>query len=139
MIKDQIPPTDKTLQERGLPEHSFFEAFFADDSFVNEEQVNWSSFAEEQMVERFGQKQLCLVSKYPIKCIRITLNGLEASLADIPAGVGVFQFMQSERLLAQGVDKTQLIGRGIGLIKDGKVIEEKFINAIEHRVTGAKT
>lgn len=138
MISDIIPKTDKTLTERGLPEGSYFEVFFPDGSSITEKEANWSSFSQKETVEHFGNPATFYVSNFYIKKIRIVLQGMEATIEDITPDLKLYQFMQSERLLAQGVDKEHLVGRGIGLIKDGHVIEEKFISAVENRVMGIR-
>jgi len=138
MIADNIPKTENTLQERGLPDDSYFEVVFKDGSSVSEVNTNWSAFSKREIIDCFGHKQACFISIYPIRSIKIKLNGLEAFIDEVPDGVEVYQFMRSERVLANNIDKDSVIGRGIGMIKDGAVIEERFINAYENKVQGMR-
>ncbi len=138
MIAEEIQKTDKTLQERGIPEDSYFEVYFKDGSKISEMETNWSSMARKETVDFFGSKRVCYVSNYPIASIKIKLNGMEASIDEVSEDVEVYQFMRSERLIANEVDKGTIIGRGIGLVKNGIIIEERFINALENRVQGAR-
>ncbi len=136
MISDLIPKINETLESRGLPKDSYFEVEFFDGSKINEKETNWSLMSESKIIE-FGFRKLTLyVANFPIKKISIFLNGLETYIDDISYDLKVYQFIRSQRLIARTVDKDSIFGRGIGLIKDNKVIEEKFINAIENVVDG---
>ena len=137
MTSEQITKTEKTLSQRGLPEDSYFEAVFEDGSSVAEHNVNWSEISERVIVDYFGHKETFGICKYPLASLKIFLDGLSAQI-DVPKGCHAYQYIRSRRLLAQGVDRSEIIGRGVGLIKDGVVIEEKFINALEYKVEGLK-
>lgn len=138
MISDQIEKTDKTLEERGLPADSYFEVEFFDGSKVSEKNVNWSALCEKLEVAKGSYVQYCMASKFPIKNISIYLNGMKAEIFDIPESLKVYQFVRSERLLAKDINKYTLVGRGIGIIKNGSVVEERFINALENCVQGMR-
>ena len=138
MISEKIVQVNQTLEERGLPPESYFEVEFEDGSKVSELNANWSSFATKKTVDYFGQNRAFFFCNYPVKSITIKLNGMEAKIENIEAGVEVYQYMRSERILAREVDKNSIIGRGIGIAKDGAVIEEQFINALENRVQGMR-
>jgi len=102
---------------------------------VSEKQTNWSEISEEKAVTCFGRKRVCSVAKPQASKIRIVLGKLEATI-EIPPDCQVYQFIRSQQLFAKGVNEYTVIGRGIGLIKEDKVIEEKFINALENTVEG---
>ena len=138
MIADNIPTTEKSLEERGLPSDSYYEIVFVDDSTASEKNTNWSDFSIKKNIQCFGQELSFFVCRFPFKSINIFLNNLGAMFKDIPQGYEVCQFIRSERLLATGVDKETIVGRGIGLIKDGSMVEELFINALENKVQGIR-
>lgn len=138
MTSDTISKTAETLEGRGIPSDSFFEVTFKDGSTISEKEANWSSFSTKKTVDYFGRNFVFYVSNHPVKSIRVVLNDLEARIDDVPDGAEVYQFMRSLRTVAKDTDKTALIGRGIGLIKDGAVIEERFINAYEHKIQGMR-
>jgi len=138
MISKTISKTDLPLPARGIPEDSYFEATFSDGSVVDERDTNWSAFSKKEDVNYFGRTLNFFISNFPIVKIKTRLNGMEACIEEISEGTRVYQFIRSERMLAKGVDRNLIIGRGIGLVRDGVVIEERFINAIENRVQGMR-
>lgn len=137
MISNDILKTDKTLKERGIPEDSFFEVVFTDGSTVSEKDVSWRSFSHNQIADYLGREKMYFISNHQIKSIRITLGGMETEI-EVPEGMEAYQYMRSERLVTNGVDQNSIVGRGIGIIKDGIVIEERFINSIEGCITGIR-
>ncbi len=138
MIADQIQKTNQTLEERGLSPDSYFEVVFADGSAISEKDVNWSEFAVQKEAEFVDKKKVFYVSKFPVKSIRISFAGKEIYIDSIPEDAEVYQFIRSERLLATGIDQQTVVGRGVGLIKNGCVIEERFINALENSIQGVR-
>jgi hypothetical protein len=138
MIADQITKTDKSLKDRGLPMDSYFEVTFKDGSVVNEKTVNWSSFSKIKVVKHGTKNVAVHISNFPIKEIVIHLDYMIASLENIPDDIQVYQFIRTERLLARDIDKQQIVGRGIGLVKDGVIIEEKIIDHLSSKITGVK-
>lgn len=128
-----------SLKERGLPEDSFFEVVFADDSRISEHEINWSSIAERRVVNCMNGKKGVMVCKLPVKRIQVTLEDLEASI-DVPEGCEAYQAIRSEAVVTPGYGRQdRVVGRVIGLLRGDTVIEEKFINALEYRVQGFRT
>jgi hypothetical protein len=138
MISDFIQKTNASLESRGLPTNSYFEVEFYDGSIITEKECNWSSFSYPTVIDNCGAKMLLHVATLPIDKITIYLNDLKTSI-DVPPGYDCYQFIKAERLLATGIDRHTCLGRGIGLVKNGKVVEEKFINAIENKVMGIRS
>lgn len=138
IITDEIPKITETLEERGLPRDSYFEVTFFDGSEISEKECNWSSFSTKRTVEYFGNTRELFICNYQVKKIRIVFGELEAVIEDIPEDVEVYQFIRSETLLAKDINNNTIVGRGIGLIKDGSVVEERFISALENRVMGIR-
>jgi hypothetical protein len=137
MISDTIPKTKATLAERGIPDDSYFEVVFNDGSKVTEMETSWSLFSHKKVVDYLGNQKMCFVSDIQIKSIQIFLNGLQTKM-EVPFGVEVYQFMRSERLVAKDTDASKIIGRGIGLIEDDEIIEERYIDAVENQVKGMR-
>ena len=137
MISDSIQKTNKTLVERGIPDDSYFEVVFNDGSKVTEMETSWSLFSHKKVVDYMGNQKMCFVSDVQIKSIQIFLNGLQTKI-EVPFGVEVYQFMRSERLVAKDNDESKVIGRGIGLIKNDEIIEERYIDAVENQVKGVR-
>lgn len=138
MISEIIEKTIQTLQERGIPENSFFSVIFEDGSEVTEKDTNWSTFSEKKEVDYFSNKKVVKVSKYPVKLLKCFHEGIEASI-EVPKDCQAYQAIRSETLIIQGAErKNRIIGRVIGIVKGDEVIEELFLNGIQFKVEGFK-
>lgn len=126
------------MKERGLPDNSYFEVTFADGTKVSEHDTNWSSIAERRIVECMGFQKGVMVCTFPVKRIEATLDGLHSAI-DVPEGHEAYQAIRSESVVIPGYSRQdRVVGRIIGILKDGKVVEEHFLNAPEYRVQGFK-
>jgi hypothetical protein len=138
MTANEIERTTQTLEERGMPQNSYFAVIFTDGSELTEKEANWSSFCEKKEVDYFDIKKLVSVSKYPLKKISCFHEGLEASI-DVPEDCEAYQALRGEALIVpEHGRKDRIVGRIIGIIKDGVVVEEIFIDAIQLKLTGFK-
>lgn len=134
---DQIKRADKTLEERGLPGDSFFEVQFTDDSIASEKEISWSAMCEERRVRYFGNTKTVFVSRFPVKRLRMRHGELVADI-DVPGGSEAYQSARSETVLMDGKRVDNVIGRSIGIVRDGEVIEEQFLNGVENTVHGRR-
>ena len=135
---DTIRSRGKHVGERKLPQGSHFHARFKDDSDCHEGDTNWSDMSTEKEVEYFGMTKRVRVSKHPVKNIKIAHDGMEIDMA-VPEGCEVYQAIRAEVLFTPGGGRTEhILGRVVGLVKDGKVIEERFINAQNHEIMGVR-
>lgn len=134
-----IERTTLSLKERGLPEDSYFEVVFADDTKISEHEVNWSSISARRVVDVMNGKKGVMVCVFPVKRISACLGDLEASI-DVPEGNEAYQATRSEAVVIPGYGRQdRVVGRIIGILKGDVVVEEKFLNAIEYRVQGIRT
>ena len=134
---DTIARTGKTLEERGLPADSFFEVWFRDGSHATEIEIAWSSISEERRVRYFEGTKTVFVSTRPVARIRMRHGDLVAD-CDVPEGCEAYQSVRSETILMNGKTEHRVVGRSIGIVKDGEVIEEQFLNGVEGGVFGTK-
>lgn len=137
MIAHGIKKTDKTLEERGLPGDSFFEVVFADGSWASERDVNWSSISAEMRVGYFGGTKTVYVCTLPVVRIEVSHGGMVAAL-DVPPGCQVYQAVRSETVIMGGKRENRVVGRVIGIVRDGEVVEEQFANEVENEVLGTR-
>lgn len=136
MIADNIQKTKR--DEGNLHDSSYFELQFTDGSLITEKDVNWSDVSEQKTVTLLGKNKLAYICKYPVDFIRVTHDGL-VSEVDIPDDCEVYQAFKSEALFAGGVKISDLIlGRIIGIVKDGIVIEERFLDGRGNQIIGFK-
>ena len=137
MIADNIQRTEKTLEERGLPADSFFEAEFDDGSVVTEKDVNWSSMSAEVRVGYFGETKTVFLCTLPVATLWVHHGDLRTHVNVLPGGQA-YQQVRSEAVLLDGKKQIRVVGRVVGVVKDGEVIEEQFINDTEHEVFGTR-
>lgn len=138
-VAEQILTETKSLEERGIPADSFFQVFFTDGSSISEKNANWSAMSEDmRAVNYFGNKKSVRVLKFPASKISMHHEDLYAEI-EIPEGCQVFQAIRAETMfLPNGTSKPRTIGRVIGLVRDGEVIEEQFLNGLQHEVLGVR-
>jgi len=136
MIADNI---EKIQRDSSFHEDTYFEVVFSDDSTVDERTVNWSAISEENTVTYMGALKLVMVCKFPVKTIRIVHDSLTTDVT-VPEGCGVYQAFKSESLFNSKGEKIldRINGRIVGLVKDGEVIEERFLDGRGNQVIGFK-
>ena len=138
MISETIKKSGSTLEERGLPSHSYFVVTFKDGSSVREHDVNWSAISEEKKVKYFGGVKTAMVCVHPVSKIEMFHGEMSSSL-DVPDGCEVYQAVRGYAVLRTGETATgQVGGRVIGLVKDGEVIEEQFLDGMIGQVRGLR-
>lgn len=138
MIKDDIQIEEKTLEERDLPSDSFFTVVFIDGSIITEHEYNWSSIASEVRVKYKNGNKTVYRCIYPVSKITINHGELETEI-EVPEGYEVYQAIRGQATILGGKNSRQILGRCVGLIKDGEVVEERFLNGSENIVQGWKT
>lgn len=134
---EKIERCNASLEQRGLPPHSFFEAVFADESSITEKEVNWSAMSREKRVAYFGGTKTVRACTERLARLMVHHGGLTAELA-VPEGCEGYQAVRSETVILNGRKTTRVIGRSVGVIKDGEVLEEQFINGVENAVMGTR-
>ena len=78
------------------------------------------------------------VNKYAIKKIKINHSGLSTELV-ANEGEEIYQAIKSQTLFVHGgKTTTTIIGRVVGKIKDGEVIEERIIDNRYNEIYGFK-
>lgn len=133
MISNHI---QKVQRLDSFHERSHFEVTFTDGSVVTERDSNWSSFSAETVVRLFGVHKRVMLCVHPIKSIKIVHNGLETHI-DVPEGCQVYQAFKSRTSLVES-GKSEILGRTVGLVRDGEIIEERFLNATTRQVVGIR-
>jgi hypothetical protein len=133
-----IERTKQTMEERGLPANSRFEVTLADGARISEENTNWSTISDRETVGYFGSKKVVHSCKFPVKRIEAWHDGLYASI-NVPDGARAYQSIRSDTLIVPNVKRSStVIGRLIGVVQGGEVIEEHFLNGLQYEVQGMK-
>lgn len=138
MISDSVVTETRTLEQRGLPIDSYFVVVFADGSERTEHSTNWSALSEDQYVQFGDRKKVVRVSVHPVKKITIHHGELETTIS-AEDGEEVYQsFTSSATQKTDGTVEQKIVGRKVGKVKEGRVLEEKFIDCRTNEVMGMK-
>lgn len=137
-LSESLKTESKNLEERGLPKDSFFHVHFKDGSDRTEHDLNWSEMSEKVVVDFFGQQKVVAISVHPIVKLRVKHGELETEI-EVNSGEKIYQAMTSQAIYRNnGTTSNKVIGRIVGKVKDGKVIEERFIDGRTGEITGLR-
>lgn len=138
MISESI---EKTEREAGnLHETSYFDVVFRDGSSVSEKNVNWSAFSYLADVELMGAQKKVFLSNLQISCIKVTHENLSTEI-EVPEGCDVYQSIRGQASFmstGQRIENRTVIGRIIGIVKGGEIIEERYVDVQGNQVIGFK-
>ena len=138
MIKETLPIETKSLKERGIHDESYFHVVFSDGGEAKEHDTNWSDIAEETVIIHMGKKKMCNLSTKPIKTISIICKYLNTSI-DLQEGERVYQSIKSSlKLDGSGNQTSKIIGRTVGIVKNGAMVEERFLSTETNQIFGIR-
>jgi hypothetical protein len=138
MIIDILKKESKSLRERGIYTNSFFHVIFEDGSEAKEYEYNWSAMSEEVAIKHMGKMKMTMLSIHPIKKINISCGLLSTSL-NIEKGDRVYQAIRSTLSLdGSGNQVSKNIGRIVGIVRNGVMIEEQFLNTEANQIYGIR-
>jgi hypothetical protein len=99
---------------------------------------NWSDISIEKTVKYGKGTKIVFVCKFPAKQITINHEELTTNI-DIPENCEVYQSIRGETLfLPDGTKKNKIAGRTVGLVKNGEIIEERFLDSSQNIISGFK-
>ena len=117
---------------------SFFHLTFSDKSTLDENEIDWSQISSDVIVNHFGRYRLLKVLNHPVDKIKIHHEEQELNL-DVEKDEKVYQSILMQTIFLQDGHKVEkCLGRIVGKIKDGKIIEEHLVNAQTGEITGLK-
>lgn len=133
MIKDQF---EKVTREDEFHNDSYFEVTFEDGSVRDERDLNWSAIAELRTVSYKNGNRAVFESKQKVKHMKVVHAGLVVEF-DVPDDCTVYQSVHSSAVYTPGGGAShRVVGRFAGLIKNDRIIEERFLNEVEGIVIG---
>lgn len=139
MISDNIKKERRGLQRRGLHSDSYFHAIFSDGSYALETNTNWSDISKEMLVDCMGTPKIVYVCTLPISSLIISHGNLQTRM-DINPGEFVYQSIRSRVSVAgDGESRNEIAGRVVGKVKNGIVIEERFLDGHTGEILGFTT
>lgn len=127
-----------SLTQRGLHDESYFHIVFADGSERKEHDLNWSDVSEERVVNNFGHTKIVNIITLPVKSVTIHHNGKNVSMT-LNKGENIYQAVRSMAFFNKnGTPFNQVVGRVIGKINNGEVVEELFIDGRMNEIFGIR-
>ena len=125
---EKIRKTKQTIMTRGLPEDSFFAVEFDDGSVRSEHDTNWSDMSELTTVVLNGKPKQVMLCKHPIKKATVVSKIGKSHTVFPDSNNLVYQAVRVRDTFKGGkLVRKEIIGRVIGVVKDGVVLEEKLI------------
>ena len=125
------------IMNNDLPEGSYFRVLLSDGNTFDERTTPWSAISVKKSIEYYGKQKTVFVCAFPVKQIDVFHEGLETSI-EVPEGHEVYQAIRSKMDFSGGQSRSAIIGRCIGIIKDDKMVEERFLNAQQNEVLGVR-
>jgi hypothetical protein len=114
-----------------------FSLVLTDGSIVDNATTSWTAISERASVSYFSGSKTVMLCTLPVKRVTVSQAGLTQQL-DVPEGYRVYQAIRSNMDFNQGSTKSHIIGRCVGLVLDGVVRQEMFLNVPEHEIYGMK-
>lgn len=127
-----------SLSERGMEEGSYFRVFFKDGSSLTEHECNWSSISEQRTVRYLHSLKVFNVCNLPIVRIEVVHAGISDGI-DVPEDCVAYQAIRGETTLSPHFKRVRTIGRVLGLIRGDMVVEERFLDGLQLKVSGFRS
>lgn len=133
MIADQF---EKVVREDEFHNDSYFEVTFEDGSMRDERDLNWSEISAQRTVAYKDSNRAVFECNQKVKHMKIVHNDLVTEF-DVPDDCTLFQSVHSTAIYSPGGGAAhRVVGRYVGLIKNDRIIEERFLNEVEGIVSG---
>ena len=118
-----------------MKQDSYYKIILKDSRTITSEEMSWKANSDEVLVNYNNKKRLLYVSRLPILKIFAFHDGLHSELK-VKEGEKVYQSMISETIVVNEHNTSKVLARVIGLVKDGKIIEEKILDGRTSQVIG---
>ena len=120
------------------PKNTYWSITLSDGTIVTELQKSWKDYSTLMLVKYFDSNKQVYLSNVTIASITVVLNKLTTTI-DVPSDCRVYQSIMNETSqLQDGESRTTIVGRLLGLVKNGEVVEERFLNSFANEITGFK-
>lgn len=123
--------------------NSYFEIKLENGEEKHEHDFKWKDISTQKRVNYMGSTKTVFACNHKVKDIHIHHEGQDVHFMDIlsnfPKDCEVYQAIRAETLFTPNIEKTErILGRVVGIISDGEVIQELFINGLQKSVLGFK-
>ena len=101
--------------------------------------VSWHSHSSKTLVKQGDIHKMVYLSYTPIKSLTIEFNELSKTI-EVPKGYSCFQSIIGEAIQSSegNEPKSRIVGRTIGLVKNGAITEEFVLNGDTNEIIGVK-
>lgn len=116
---------------------STYTATFHNKSIKTDEH-SWAEMATIKVVKHFagGTRRVAVVGG--IKMFHVKHKGMDVQLS-VPDGAEIYQAIREEVIfLPNGHKIERTRGHLVGIVKDGEIIEERFMNSMDGQIYGAR-
>jgi hypothetical protein len=97
----------------------------------------WRSISKEARVDYQTGKKTVYLCTLPAVKIKVQCGELETEM-DIPEDCQVYKANRGQAVFVVGKENNNLVSVCIGLVKEGRVIEERVLNIYENIIQGWK-
>ena len=108
-----------------------------DGTILHSDRASWLNYALKTTARHDGRSKTVYASGPSVKSLRVVHHGLEKTIESAP-DMQVFQSISARTTFTQDKDTQEIIGRVIGIIKEGVVTEEYFLNGELNEIIGFK-
>lgn len=115
---------------------SYYIIGFKDGTFKTSKQVRWLEHARKIEAIRQGKKKFVYASSPDILSLEVCHDGMSKKI-ELAEGQSVFQSIVAEHIYSansEGQDK--ILGRIIGIVAEGEILEEYFLDGERNEVIG---
>ena len=120
-----------------IDNNSYFVIELATGETINEIDYSFRSFSTEKLVLYRGSNKVVKLCDLPAVSMTMKHYNLEHTM-EIPANCQVYQAIVSVSQLLGTETVTKIVGRIMGLVKDGEVIQELYLDGLLGEISGFK-
>jgi len=122
-------------REHRFDENSFFEITLNSGEIINENDYRFIDFSTEKLVKYRDSNKIVKLCNLPAVSIKVKHHNLKHEMK-IPKDCQMYQCIRSYSEITNGNVKSEIIGRVIGLVKNGEVIQEIYLDGQLNEVFG---
>ena len=104
---------------------------------INENDYSFRDFSTEKLVIYRDTKKVVKLCNLPALSIKMKHHELEYEMK-IPTDCQVYQSIRSISEVYDGITNSKIIGRFVGIVKDGVVVQELYLDGQLGQITGFK-
>lgn len=110
-----------------------------DGKILNSDKVSWHDYSKMMEIETPKGRKTAFVSNPEVELLKIRINDLEKEVK-VLEGKSVYYSIVAENVFSSinPESKTNILGVTIGIVENGRVVEEYFLDNSQGQVIGYK-